>query len=268
MTKKIKKNTIDESFFGDLERSASDIKKAWSKQQSGGLGTALKAFFSPERARTGVSMQDQAAKNTYVKNFVARSLQSINAAIDNELVDMGSDTTSATTSATSTAPAAAASTTPTAPTAPTLGETSYQELNALFETYMRMMDEQRKNKKPRGQRKAERRRRGTTTAAGAAGQQSTGQTAGQTDSTPDASGNTQQQQTSGQLPSIGAWYKENFLKPYLQGINYKSAEAKIDQILKNFPTSIKNKTIKTDLAKLANIAWALGFTANPQKYRR
>jgi len=254
MTKKIKKNTIDESFFGDLERSASDIKKAWGKKQSGGLGTTLKAFFSPERARTGVSMQDQAAKNTYVKNFVARSLQSINTAIDNELVDMGSDTTSATTSATSSA-------TPTTPSAPTLGESSYHQLNALFETYMRMMDEQRKNKKTRAQRKAQKPAKGATTATGVAGQQPTGKTASDT-------GSKQKSQTPGQLPSIGAWYKENFLASYLKGINYQSAEAKIDQILKNFPTSIKNKTINADLTKLANIAWALGFTANPQTYKR
>lgn len=60
------------------------------------------------------------------------------------------------------------------------------------------------------------------------------------------------------VPSISQWVWDNFMVPYLKGINYESAKPQINAILQNLPNSYSNGTLENDLQKLADIVWALG----------
>lgn len=57
--------------------------------------------------------------------------------------------------------------------------------------------------------------------------------------------------------SISQWVKNNFVVPSLKGIDWMSAESQIDDILKNLPNSYRDGTLAQDLAKIADIAWAI-----------
>ena len=59
-------------------------------------------------------------------------------------------------------------------------------------------------------------------------------------------------------PSISQWVWDNFMLPYLKGINYESARPQINAILQNLPNSYSNGTLENDLKQLADIVWALG----------
>lgn len=59
-------------------------------------------------------------------------------------------------------------------------------------------------------------------------------------------------------PSISQWVWDNFMLPYLKGINYESAKPQINAILQNLPNSYNNGTLENDLRQLADIVWALG----------
>ena len=64
------------------------------------------------------------------------------------------------------------------------------------------------------------------------------------------------------VPSISQWVWDNFMIPYLKGINYESAKPQINAILQNLPNSYNNGTLENDLQRLADIVWALGSFKN------
>ncbi len=58
-------------------------------------------------------------------------------------------------------------------------------------------------------------------------------------------------------PSLGAWFRDNFMKGFLRGINLGSSQKQVDDILKRMPQSLKAKTLNKDLTDIAQIAWAV-----------
>jgi len=60
-----------------------------------------------------------------------------------------------------------------------------------------------------------------------------------------------------EVKSISQWTRDHFIAPYLKGIDLSSGVEQINTILQNLPNSYANNTLKDDLAKIADIAWAI-----------
>ena len=59
------------------------------------------------------------------------------------------------------------------------------------------------------------------------------------------------------VKSISQWTRDHFVAPYLKGIDVSSAIPQINAILKNLPKSYAENTLRDDLTKIADIAWAI-----------
>jgi hypothetical protein len=67
------------------------------------------------------------------------------------------------------------------------------------------------------------------------------------------------------VKSISQWARDHFVNPYLKGIDLSSAQEQINAILKNLPNSYANNTLADDLAKIADIAWAIEMANQARK---
>lgn len=67
------------------------------------------------------------------------------------------------------------------------------------------------------------------------------------------------------VKSISQWTRDHFLVPYLKGIDLSSGVEQINAILQNLPDSYANNTLKDDLAKIADIAWALEMASQARE---
>lgn len=65
-------------------------------------------------------------------------------------------------------------------------------------------------------------------------------------------------------PSMGSWFRDNFMKGFLRGINLGTSQQQIDDILKRMPQSLQNKSLNKDLTDIANIAWAVSDQGRKQ----
>jgi len=68
-----------------------------------------------------------------------------------------------------------------------------------------------------------------------------------------------------EVKSISQWTRDHFIAPYLKGIDLSSGVEQINTILQNLPNSYANNTLKDDLAKIADIAWALEMANQARK---
>lgn len=87
------KDFINEGLFSDLSRAASQTVDAYRKRSNAtkGLGSRLGAMFSPTRMKYGRSTQDQVAANKFIDKFVRGALETLNVAVQNDLVDANSN---------------------------------------------------------------------------------------------------------------------------------------------------------------------------------
>jgi hypothetical protein len=63
--------------------------------------------------------------------------------------------------------------------------------------------------------------------------------------------------SAGGKPSAGAWFRDNFMKGFLRGINLGSSQSQVDDILKRMGKSVNAGTINKDINDIAQIAWAV-----------
>ncbi len=68
-----------------------------------------------------------------------------------------------------------------------------------------------------------------------------------------------------EVKSISQWTRDHFIAPYLKGIDLSSGVEQINTILQNLPNSYANNTLKDDLAKIADIAWAIEMANQARK---
>lgn len=87
------KDFINEGLFSDLSKAASQTVDAYRKRSNAtkGLGSRLGAVFSPTRMKYGRSTQDQVAANKFIDKFVRGALETLNVAVQNDLVDASSN---------------------------------------------------------------------------------------------------------------------------------------------------------------------------------
>ncbi len=67
------------------------------------------------------------------------------------------------------------------------------------------------------------------------------------------------------VKSISQWTRDHFIAPYLKGIDLSSALPQINSILKNLPNSYADNTLRDDLTKIADIAWAIEMANQARK---
>lgn len=68
-----------------------------------------------------------------------------------------------------------------------------------------------------------------------------------------------------EVKSISQWTRDHFIAPYLKGIDLSSGVEQINTILQNLPNSYANNTLKDDLTKIADIAWAIEMANQARK---
>lgn len=128
---------------------------------------------------------------------------------------------------------------------------SYEKLNVIFESYIQLLEQQTappNNPQPNVAQPAAAPKVAPKVA------QPKAKTNTKTKSNTKAKTPATQQAA---LPSISAYFKENFLDGFLAGINMKPAQPKIDALLKDLPTLYKSGKLKAALEDLANVAWSL-----------
>ncbi len=65
-------------------------------------------------------------------------------------------------------------------------------------------------------------------------------------------------------PSIGEWFRDNFMKNFLRGIDLGTSQQQVDDILKDMPNIYKSGKIDQALTDIANIAWAVSDQGRKQ----
>jgi len=65
-------------------------------------------------------------------------------------------------------------------------------------------------------------------------------------------------------PSIGEWFRDNFMKNFLRGIDLGTSQQQVDDILKDMPNLYKSGKLDQALTDIANIAWAVSDQGRKQ----
>jgi hypothetical protein len=65
-------------------------------------------------------------------------------------------------------------------------------------------------------------------------------------------------------PSIGEWFRDNFMKNFLRGIDLGTSQQQVDDILKDMPNLYRSGKLDQALTDIANIAWAVSDQGRKQ----
>lgn len=220
-----KQKSIQEGLFGNIAQTLSrTAQRASSKPATSktNIGARLTAFLDPNKALYGLSERDRLAARKFIDNFTSRGLSTLEVAVKNNLVNPNSNVyrlTPKTPKSTVAAPAPVAQ--GNSPS-PIIIPTTYNKKTTSESTYNKL-----------------------------------NQIFESYIAELDRLESLPEQTASKGLPSISQYFYDNFIQPYLSGIQFKPMEPKITEILKNLPNLYKTGQLKKELEQLALIAWTL-----------